>query len=123
MSLNIKDFYLNNELPRKEYARIHLSLIPQDIIDQYHLNDLVAPDGFVYIEISKGMYGLPQAGKIASDFLIPRLKAAGYHPAKHTHGLFNHDTNGITFCLVVDCLLYTSPSPRDLSTSRMPSSA
>ena len=24
---------------------------------------------------------------------------------------------------VVDCLLYTSPSPRDLSTSRMPSSA
>ena len=25
--------------------------------------------------------------------------------------------------LVCDCLLYTSPSPRDLSTSRMPSSA
>ena len=25
--------------------------------------------------------------------------------------------------LVIDCLLYTSPSPRDLSTSRMPSSA
>jgi len=24
---------------------------------------------------------------------------------------------------LVDCLLYTSPSPRDLSTSRMPSSA
>ena len=26
-------------------------------------------------------------------------------------------------CVVGDCLLYTSPSPRDLSTSRMPSSA
>ena len=25
--------------------------------------------------------------------------------------------------VVKDCLLYTSPSPRDLSTSRMPSSA
>ena len=25
--------------------------------------------------------------------------------------------------LAIDCLLYTSPSPRDLSTSRMPSSA
>ena len=25
--------------------------------------------------------------------------------------------------LPIDCLLYTSPSPRDLSTSRMPSSA
>ena len=26
-------------------------------------------------------------------------------------------------CLYIGCLLYTSPSPRDLSTSRMPSSA
>ena len=26
-------------------------------------------------------------------------------------------------CLIDTCLLYTSPSPRDLSTSRMPSSA
>ena len=25
--------------------------------------------------------------------------------------------------MIYDCLLYTSPSPRDLSTSRMPSSA
>ena len=29
-------------------------------------------------------------------------------------------TKGVILC---DCLLYTSPSPRDLSTSRMPSSA
>ena len=29
----------------------------------------------------------------------------------------------VTKGLVMDCLLYTSPSPRDLSTSRMPSSA
>ena len=28
-----------------------------------------------------------------------------------------------TICGAVTCLLYTSPSPRDLSTSRMPSSA
>ena len=27
------------------------------------------------------------------------------------------------YCLSCPCLLYTSPSPRDLSTSRMPSSA
>ena len=31
------------------------------------------------------------------------------------------DAAGIVVC--DDCLLYTSPSPRDLSTSRMPSSA
>ena len=31
---------------------------------------------------------------------------------------------GVELCTIVEtCLLYTSPSPRDLSTSRMPSSA
>ena len=30
---------------------------------------------------------------------------------------------GLAGCTYVICLLYTSPSPRDLSTSRMPSSA
>ena len=32
------------------------------------------------------------------------------------------DAGGTAYCSYV-CLLYTSPSPRDLSTSRMPSSA
>ena len=32
-------------------------------------------------------------------------------------------TNGTKVYLIKGCLLYTSPSPRDLSTSRMPSSA
>jgi len=46
------------------------------------------------------------------------------------HTRHNHpDADEILYILaghgeqMVDCLLYTSPSPRDLSTSRMPSSA
>jgi len=39
----------------------------------------------------------------------------------------SQDTNGTIGGYLIDhttgCLLYTSPSPRDLSTSRMPSSA
>ena len=44
-------------------------------------------------------------------------------------GLGTHTSKGLKNGVVVDiestttCLLYTSPSPRDLSTSRMPSSA
>ena len=51
---------------------------------------------------------------------VPTLQSEGivYHPentlAEH---LFRNDID------YYDCLLYTSPSPRDLSTSRMPSSA
>jgi Reverse transcriptase (RNA-dependent DNA polymerase) len=56
------------------------------------------------------MYGLPQAGKVASDYLIPRLKAPGYREAGHTPGLFKHQTNSIIFALVVDdfFIQYTS---------------
>ena len=34
-----------------------------------------------------------------------------------------NDKEGHRFLQLMGCLLYTSPSPRDLSTSRMPSSA
>ena len=35
----------------------------------------------------------------------------------------SHDLSHATFQLVSHCLLYTSPSPRDATLSRMPSSA
>ncbi len=35
----------------------------------------------------------------------------------------SEETEDAIYLAVKDCLLYTSPSPRDLSTSRMPSSA
>ena len=41
----------------------------------------------VYLKIVKGMYGLPQAGKIANELLIKRMRTAGYHPYQFTPGL------------------------------------
>ena len=46
-------------------------------------------------------------------FAVERMQAGRASPA----------FGGGAFSPVMDCLLYTSPSPRDLSTSRMPSSA
>ena len=40
-----------------------------------------------------------------------------------TVGQLSHRNIFINGAMTVACLLYTSPSPRDLSTSRMPSSA
>jgi hypothetical protein len=40
--------------------------LPQEMINDYGLNDL-AVDGKVYIEIQKGMYGLPQADILANE--------------------------------------------------------
>jgi hypothetical protein len=42
-----------------------LSRFPEEIVQKYNLNAL-AVDGWVYIEIRKGMYGLKQAGLLAN---------------------------------------------------------
>ncbi|WP_281640541.1 Ty1/Copia family ribonuclease HI [Aurantimicrobium minutum] len=101
MTMDLKDFFLGNPLPRKEYARIPVHLVPAHIVELYNLQDY-EHDGHYYIEISKGMYGLPQASRVAYDALAPRLKDAGYTPAKTTPGLFKHASNSIIFCLTVD---------------------
>jgi hypothetical protein len=62
----------------------------------------LAQDGNVYIEIQKGMYGLPQAGILANELLQRNLAKDGYRPTQHTHGLWKHDTRPISFLLVVD---------------------
>ena len=38
---------------------MHISLFLSKFVELYHLNDLVNNQGFVYIEIRGGMYGLP----------------------------------------------------------------
>jgi hypothetical protein len=98
---NIKDFYLGTDMEEYECARIPLSLIPQSIIDLYDLKDKIV-DGYVYAECRKGMYGLPQAGRIANDKLQKFLKPHGYEPCKVTHGLWKHRHSDLMFTLVVD---------------------
>jgi hypothetical protein len=48
------------------------------------------------------MCGLPQAGKISNDELIPHLSTHRYVQCPHTQGIFRHLTRPISFCLVVD---------------------
>jgi hypothetical protein len=67
--MDIKDFYLNTPMKRPEYMRIKIADIPDEIIEQYKLKSLVTPEGYVYCEINRGMYGLPQAGLIAQELL------------------------------------------------------
>ena len=69
MTIDIKDFYLNTPMKRYEYMRLKMSEIPQDFIEEYNLHDKVTTDGYIYLEIRCGMYGLPHAGKIAQDLL------------------------------------------------------
>lgn len=100
--LDITNFYLNTPLDRYEYVRIPINLVPQEIINKYKVHDKVTPDGFIYAEIRKGMYGLPQAGILANKLLKARLEPHGYTECTHTPGLWRHTTRPIMFALVVD---------------------
>jgi hypothetical protein len=101
MMMDIKTYYLGTPLPRFEYMKMLLSRFPEEIIQKYNLNAL-AVDGWVYIEIRKGMYGLKQAGLLANKLLRTRLAPFGYYPARHTPGIWLHKTRSISFTLVVD---------------------
>jgi hypothetical protein len=101
MMMDIKNYYIGTLLPRFEYMKMLLSRFPEEIIQKYNLNAL-AVDGWVYIEIPKGMYGLKQAGLLANQLLQTRLAPFGYCPERHTPGLWLHKTWPISFTLVVD---------------------
>lgn len=101
MTLDITDFYLNTHMETPEYMRVPYSMFPQKIIDYYKL-DLLVHNGFVNVEINKGMYGLPQAGKLANNELIIQLEKHDHHQSPHTPGFFKHKTRPISFSLVVD---------------------
>jgi hypothetical protein len=101
MMMDIKNYYLVTPLPRYEYMKMLLSRFPEEIVDKYNL-DALAVDGWVYIEIIKGMYGLKQAGLIDNQMLKTHLAPFGYYPARHTPGLWLHKTRPIAFSLIVD---------------------
>lgn len=99
--IDIKNFYLNTPMERPEYMRIPIELIPPEIVAAYNLLGLVH-NGFIYVEINKGMYGLPQAGIIANKLLAKRLAPHGYFQSPYTPGLWKHTYRPIQFSLVVD---------------------
>ena len=73
-------------MEKYEYMHLKLADLPDDVIAQYNLTAKATPDGYVHVEIRRGMYGLPQAGKLAHKLLEKRLNKAGYKQSGLTPG-------------------------------------
>jgi hypothetical protein len=101
MGIDLKDFYLCSDLPEYEYVRIPIHMIPDNIMELYKLQDKIH-NGYVYAEVRKGMYGLPQAGRLANEKLRTFLEPHGYIPCAVTPGLWKCVHNDLMFTLVVD---------------------
>ena len=65
MSIDISNFYLNTQVIWHEYMKLKLSNLPKEIIQEYKLHEIAASNRSVYVEVQKGMHGLPQAGLLA----------------------------------------------------------
>ncbi len=102
MTIDIKNFYLCTPMERPEFMRLKLADMPDDVVTHYQLHDKATPDGYVYVRIQKGMYGLPQAGLIAQELLERRLNSKGYRQSQLTPGFWTHDWRPISFALCVD---------------------
>ena len=82
--------------------------------------------GLTYIDGDEGVllhrgYAIEELAEKADFLELAYLLLEGELPKPDEKEEF--DTAITRHTMVHDCLLYTSPSPRDLSTSRMPSSA
>ena len=102
MSVDLKDFFLQSNMTEPEYMRLPYKWFPQDIIQQYNLEEKVSKDGYIYIKIKCGMYRLRQATILAYKQLVKNLKPYGYYPIPHTMGMWAHKTRPTKFCLCVD---------------------
>jgi hypothetical protein len=98
---DIENMYLQTPMSRYEYMRIKADLVPTDFKNAYNLWDKIY-NGYIYMEIRRGCYGLPQAGILANKLLKKRLATDGYFELPHTPGLFKHISRPVQFSLVVD---------------------
>ena len=71
--MDCKNFHLMTPMLHPKFMRLKLNLIPDEIIDKYSLKDKVDNQGWIYVRIEQGMYGLPQAGLLANKLLGQRL--------------------------------------------------
>ena len=62
--------------------KIHLRLIPQEIIDEYDVMQYVEAVGYVYVEITGAIYGLSAIEYISNQDLPKHLAKYDYYRTK-----------------------------------------
>jgi hypothetical protein len=115
MTLDIKDFYLNELLEIPEYMMVKLSDIPAIIIERYGLLALADTRGMLLVVVEKTLYGLKQSGMICRNALVAHLAKHGYHADAVVPTIFSHVTRDTVFELVVDdfCVKYNARTADD----------
>ena len=111
---DISDFYLGSTLEEPEYMWLTRAQVPADICQRYG-SDIIWRGDKAMVCITKGIYGLPQAGRLANIKLVTLLGKHGYHQCPNTPLLFRHVTSSVCFTLVTDdfAIKYTARADVD----------
>ena len=88
-------------MDRYEYIRMKLTDFPEHVEQKYN-SQAHARNGYVYLEIWRYIYGLPQESKPEKKCLREKIRPCGYYEVSHTPGLWKHISRPIDFPLVVD---------------------
>ena len=59
-----------------EYITIQIAMKPKEFVDKYNIQKKLH-NGYIYVRVTKGMYRIPQTGKIAHDALVKHLDPYG----------------------------------------------
>ena len=76
-------------------------MITQEFVDKYNLNGK-SHNGYIFTLVTKGMYGIPQAGHMPHYSLAKHLEPYGCRPSSKTLVLWTQDSWTIHFTLVVN---------------------
>ena len=67
--IDMKKIYLDMPMEDLEYVHIKITDIPEEFILEYGINEMENINGWIYFEIHRGCYGLPQARILANNLL------------------------------------------------------
>lgn len=100
MTIDEKNFYYQTPMKQYKYMRICMNDLKEEIIQLYELDNKQTNVWF-YVEVRKGMPGMPQVGLLANKLLPKRLAKHGYFPCT-TPRLWRLKWHPFVFTLVVD---------------------
>ena len=88
-------------MDRYKYMRMKLTDFPVHVQQQYNIH-AHSKNGYVYLEIRRSIYVLPQEGKLGNEYLRDKLRPHGYYEVIQTPRLCKNISRPIYFSLVVD---------------------
>ena len=102
LGLDISNYYLGTPMEYFQYMRVQPWCIPKEVWNDPNYDIHVEDDGYISLEIRRGMSGLKEAGIIAFNQLVQKLAPYGHEPMPFTPGLWEHKTKRTTFVLCVN---------------------